>query len=118
MKKISLKNFSFLGMALVGVSAITTAFIPSKSKADASARLAPDGVEVDSSLGGLANGSTVTAQVGGDRSWTQTGPSFVDDDFLSATSEDEFAATDTNQAWQTLTTHNATADDTTATANE
>lgn len=39
MKKLSLKHFSFLGLALIGVSAVTAAILPSNKEEDDSYRL-------------------------------------------------------------------------------
>ncbi|QHS61889.1 hypothetical protein [Chitinophaga agri] len=54
MQKLSVKKFSFLGMALLGASAITAAFIPSESKAD-NAKFALDGTLTGS-------GNSITCQ--------------------------------------------------------
>lgn len=109
-------KISPIQLVIVAVSAITAAMIPSKSQVTSVSCL--DGVEVDSSLNGQANGSTVTAQLGGDRSWTETGPFCVDDDFLSATSNDD-TGTNTNEIWvDNCGAHHATAFGTTATDDE
>ena len=84
MKKISFKNLSVLGLVLLGVSAITTAMIPSKTDAK-NTQNPENGFSRLSSNGG---GETVTEGVGL-RSWTQTGPAGNNADLLSATSQDD-----------------------------
>lgn len=90
MKKLSFKNLSILGLVLMGVSAITTAMIPSKSNTTAGAP--GNGRAVESSNGG---GITVVKTAAGPRSYTVTGAAFNPDDNLSATSADD-AGTNTN----------------------
>lgn len=105
-------------LVLIAVSAITAAMIPSQKEVVLSTNWPINGVGVASSLGGLPDGSTVTAQIGGERSWTETGLSYVADDYLSATSKDD-AGTLTNQAWFVDGSfHNATAGSTTSIENE
>lgn len=114
MKKLSLKNFSILGLVLIGASALTTAMIPSNTDADNLTGPPGNGFGQPSSLAGAANGETVTQVASGVRSWTQTGPAGVANDGLSATSEDVLEDTATNQ----LGVGNQTSGGTTALANE
>lgn len=84
MKKLSFKNFSVLGLVLMGVSALTAAMIPSKGEANnqAKADAAAAGVSFISSGGAE---STVRAGAGL-RSYTATGNPADNFDLASATS--------------------------------
>jgi hypothetical protein len=88
MKNNKLKKISPLSLVLMGVSLITTltiAMTPSNNNGSV-ARFDGDGEAFLSSLG---EGETVHWAVGGDRSWTLTGPPGVNLDNLSATSSDD-----------------------------
>jgi hypothetical protein len=107
MEKISLKNFSFLGLTLMGVSAITAAMTPSKEKSETAVRdrIPNNGHAVQSTVGGVQSPLvpvTVSSQVGGNRSYTATGLPGDQDDGLSATSDDVADDTATSErSWST-----------------
>ena len=65
MNTMSVKKFSFLGMILIGASAVTAAILPSKSKSDNS-RFAANG-RLQASANGPSGGNALTcrAQVSG-----------------------------------------------------
>lgn len=93
MKKISFRNFSLLGLALMGVSALTAAFIP--SKADTSKDRTPgNGKQVNSTAGGGV--TVIFTATGGNRSYTQTGAGD-----LSATSANDDGTLTSQRSWST-----------------
>ncbi|WP_343305156.1 hypothetical protein AAHN97_26845 [Chitinophaga niabensis] len=117
MENSSFRNYSLLGLALMGVSALTAAMIPSKAKSEAASqgRLPNNGHSVQSTVNNRQTASvpsTVSSQVGGNRSWTTTGLPGDEFDEDSATSQDVFDDTNTAEiSW-------ATADATTSVGHE
>jgi hypothetical protein len=102
MKKLSFKNVSLVGLVLLGVSAITTAMIPSKPAVTGEPG---NGKVIDSTDGG---GRTVIQTDAGPRSYTATNAANV---------FDGFSATGVGSATNGPT-GNATASSTTATLAE
>lgn len=86
MKKLSFKNLSVLGLVLMGVSAITTAMIPSKSNTNVAVREDGDGEGFPSSVLGE---ETVRFVEGGQRSYTITDANNNNGDGFSATSQND-----------------------------
>ena len=83
MKKLSFKNFSLLGLILMGASAITAAIVPSNEKSP-NALADNNGTAIDSSGGG--NTETVIFRQGGARSWTVTDLNPADNPLLDGVS--------------------------------
>ncbi|WP_343305159.1 hypothetical protein AAHN97_26860 [Chitinophaga niabensis] len=101
-KNFSLKELSFLGLTLMGVSALTAAMIPLKAKSGPvhQGRIPNNGHAVQSTINGRVTASvpsTVSSQVGGNRSWTLTGECGNEEDEASATSRDTYECTDTHE---------------------
>lgn len=92
MKKISLRNVSFVGLFLMGASAVTAAIMPSKAD-DKDNAFAGGSLVVSSSGDG---GLTVVSGLGA-YSHTQTGAPRNAGDGLSATSADNVLDTGTHE---------------------